>query len=199
MSSPDRIRFPVATRNSFKRLAILFAVIAVALFWCHCTMVRMPGKSYSGPLPALTESQATLAEELHRDVDMLAGVIGRRSMFVPKGLEQAEAFLTKSLTEMGYEVRRQEYRVMAGSCANLQVEIKGTTRADEIVIIGAHYDSVGDDCPAANDNGSGVAATLALARRFAPASDASLPEAREPGSAPQMPGCFEVRDCMDLS
>jgi Zn-dependent M28 family amino/carboxypeptidase len=50
---------------------------------------------------------------------------------------------------------------------NLEVEIRGTTKPDEIVIIGAHYDNV-DDCPAANDNGSGVAATLALARRFAP-------------------------------
>src|SRR5205814_8680392 len=36
----------------------------------------------------------------------------------------------------------------------------------EIVVIGAHYDSV-IGCPGANDNASGVAALLALARRFA--------------------------------
>jgi len=34
------------------------------------------------------------------------------------------------------------------------------------VIVGAHYDAV-HGCPAANDNGSGVAGTLELARRFA--------------------------------
>jgi Zn-dependent M28 family amino/carboxypeptidase len=34
---------------------------------------------------------------------------------------------------------------------------------DEIVVFGAHYDAV-MGCPAANDNGSGVAATLAVAR-----------------------------------
>ena len=37
---------------------------------------------------------------------------------------------------------------------------------DEIVVIGAHYDTVSGS-PGANDNGSGVAALLALARRFA--------------------------------
>jgi len=62
-------------------------------------------------------------------------------------------------------VRRQEYEVEGTICANLEVEIPGTARPDEIVIVAAHYDSVAN-CPAANDNGSGVAAVLSLARRF---------------------------------
>jgi Zn-dependent M28 family amino/carboxypeptidase len=48
----------------------------------------------------------------------------------------------------------------------LEAEIRGDTKPNEIVVIGAHYDSV-VNCPAANDNGSGVAAVLALARRQA--------------------------------
>lgn len=48
---------------------------------------------------------------------------------------------------------------------NIEVEIKGTKTPEEIIIVGAHYDSV-IDCPAANDNGSGVAATLELAKRL---------------------------------
>ena len=50
-------------------------------------------------------------------------------------------------------------------CANLAVERAGREPAGGIPLIGAHYDSV-RGCPAANDNGSGVAALLELARRF---------------------------------
>ncbi len=50
------------------------------------------------------------------------------------------------------------------TCANIEFEIPG--RGPEIIVIGAHYDSVFGS-PGANDNGSGVAALLALARRFA--------------------------------
>ena len=46
---------------------------------------------------------------------------------------------------------------------NVLVELKGTSRADEIVVVGAHYDSV-HGAPGANDNGSGVAAVIELAR-----------------------------------
>jgi hypothetical protein len=50
--------------------------------------------------------------------------------------------------------------------ANIIAEIRGVSRPEEIVLVGAHYDSV-FDCPAANDNGSGVAAILELTRMLA--------------------------------
>ena len=50
------------------------------------------------------------------------------------------------------------------TCANVIAELRGTS--DEIVILGAHYDTV-DESPGADDNASGVAALLALARTFA--------------------------------
>jgi len=45
---------------------------------------------------------------------------------------------------------------------NVVAELPGTTRRDEIYVIGAHYDSVGN--PGADDNGSGVAGVLEAAR-----------------------------------
>jgi Zn-dependent M28 family amino/carboxypeptidase len=51
-------------------------------------------------------------------------------------------------------------------CHNIEAEIPGNR--PEIIVIGAHYDSVFGS-PGANDNGTGAAATLALARRFASA------------------------------
>jgi Zn-dependent M28 family amino/carboxypeptidase len=49
---------------------------------------------------------------------------------------------------------------------NLEVELRGVTAPEEIVVVGAHYDSV-FRCPGANDNGSGTAGLLALARALA--------------------------------
>jgi Zn-dependent M28 family amino/carboxypeptidase len=46
--------------------------------------------------------------------------------------------------------------------ANLEIELPGTVYPDEIVIIGAHYDSI-IGSPGANDNSSGVAALLEIA------------------------------------
>ena len=49
---------------------------------------------------------------------------------------------------------------------NVIAEVKGSSRTEEIVIIGAHYDSR-EGTPGADDNASGTAAVLALARRYA--------------------------------
>jgi Zn-dependent M28 family amino/carboxypeptidase len=57
----------------------------------------------------------------------------------------------------------QRFRVEAVEMRNIEVEVAGGSRASEIVLIGAHYDSVAGS-PGANDNGSGVAAMLELAR-----------------------------------
>ena len=40
-----------------------------------------------------------------------------------------------------------------------------STRPDELILVGAHYDTV-DGSPGANDNGSAVAANLEMARAF---------------------------------
>ncbi|HUY31842.1 MAG TPA: M28 family peptidase [Pirellulales bacterium] len=124
-------------------------------------------KSYQGPLPELTAEQTVLRDELRRDVDILARQIGERNLGRYQKLVEAAEFIEKSLREAGYErVERQGYDVKGRNCDNLQVELPGTEHADEIVVVGAHYDSV-EGTPGANDNGSGTAAMLALARRFA--------------------------------
>ncbi len=128
--------------------------------------LRMPGRSHKGPLSPATPAQIALAMELRTDVEHLALSIGERNVLHPHLLQEAEIWLGQQLARTGYAVRRQACDIAGVSCANLDAEIPGRERPEEIVIIGAHYDAVGG-CPAANDNGSGVAAVLALARRFA--------------------------------
>lgn len=157
-------------RRAVKRVAVLFVLLCAFLVWVYFTMIRMPGETYRGPLLPLTGTQVALRDALRRDVEMLAGEIGPRGVVRPIQLAASADFIERSLQEAGYEVERQCYNVHGVTCCNLVAELLGTSRADEIVVIGGHYDSVLVDgilCPGANDNASGAAATLALARAFA--------------------------------
>ena len=155
-------------------LAVLVTAAVVyvgAALWQNWPVTRMPGESHRGPLDALTPREAAMRDALRRDVGVLAGEIGERNVVRYQGLRAAEAYVERSFAAAGYAVRRQEYAVGTVVCANLEVEIPGAARADEIVVVGAHYDSV-VGCPGANDNGSGTAALLELARAFAGAKPA---------------------------
>ena len=138
-------------------LAIGAAGIA-ALLWY---MVATPGRSWSGPLPPLSEDDRALRDRLQAHVGAIAS--HEHNVWTLAALEAAARYIEAHLAEAGHAVRREEYRSDGTPVRNLIAEIKGATRADEIVIVGAHYDSV-RGAPGANDNGSGVAAVLELAR-----------------------------------
>jgi len=88
---------------------------------------------------------------------------GPRNHWSMESLRAAAAFIGQSLVEAGYDVERHVYREAIGG-ENLIAEVRG--QSQELVIVGAHYDSVWES-PGADDNASGVAGMLALARRFA--------------------------------
>ncbi|MCB9846271.1 MAG: M28 family peptidase [Phycisphaeraceae bacterium] len=162
-------KFRLVTRKSLKRLAILAALIAIALVVAWWVMIRMPGASHRGPLPALTEAQASLATELESHVRILAGDLAARSAFAPNRLESAAAYIESTLAAVGLSPAREWFEIASprAQCSNIVAEIRGTTFPGEIVVIGAHYDAVMSQ-PGADDNASGVAAVLALAKRLAP-------------------------------
>lgn len=153
------------TRKIKLALAGVFLVCSVSFMLSQCA-VLMPGDSFKGPLPTITPVQAALKDALRDDVQALAGRIGERNVFNPGKLAAAEDFLTASLARAGYRVEWQTFPVQGVKCSNLIAELKGTAAPDEVIVVGGHYDAV-FGCPAANDNASGTAATLALARAFA--------------------------------
>lgn len=110
-----------------------------------------------------------LRTELIAHVQKLGGEIGERNLAHYPQLQQAAQYIEGDLVSSGWKVRRDEYEVQGRSCDNLEAELPGAS--PEIVLIGAHYDSV-LGAPGANDNGSGVAALLALARRMAVSQNA---------------------------
>jgi Peptidase family M28 len=149
-------------RIPFIAFGVALAVAAIfALLWWFG--IKMPGKNISKAAP-LSPDEVTLREELRADVQKLAGDIGERNMWHYPQLNAAADFIENSFSRAGLHPRRDSYELHGQACHNIEAEIPGTH--PEIILIGAHYDSVFGS-PGANDNGSGVAATLALARRFA--------------------------------
>ncbi len=86
-------------------------------------------------------------------------------MFKPEELEASARYIERAFAGLGYAVALQRFQSGPGEVRNIEVEVAGGARADEIVLIGAHYDSVAG-AVGANDNGSGVAAMIELARLF---------------------------------
>jgi Zn-dependent M28 family amino/carboxypeptidase len=71
--------------------------------------------------------------------------------------------LRRRLSQAGYTVTEQTYAIEGEAVSNIEADLVGSASADGAVIVGAHYDSV-DGTVGANDNATGVAATLELAR-----------------------------------
>jgi Zn-dependent M28 family amino/carboxypeptidase len=141
------------------------------LFWLTLTaavggllwfMVKVPGATHTGPLPALSAAGTLPAENLRRHVEAVAS--REHNVFHPRELEAAAKYIEGALSGFGYRVEAQRFAAAPGEeVRNIEVEIKGGAQAAEIVLVGAHYDSVAG-AVGANDNGSGVAAVLELAR-----------------------------------
>jgi Zn-dependent M28 family amino/carboxypeptidase len=106
------------------------------------------------------------AARLEAHVGELAGAIGERNVFRPQALRAAADYVEETWQAQGYAVSAQAYDAYGVRCANLEATRPGLTRPQQILLIGAHYDTV-RGCPGANDNGSGVAALLEISRHFA--------------------------------
>jgi hypothetical protein len=143
--------------------------------WSVVPTVRMPGESARGPLAPLTPGQAALAGGMRADIEHLAGEIGERNTRRPAQLHATEDWLRERLRALGVgPVVDQPYPADGVMVRNLWLDIRGSQHPAEVVLLGAHFDAF-PGSPAANDNGSGVAAVLAIAEALA-----KLPDDRRP-------------------
>jgi hypothetical protein len=146
-------------------LLLLSLVSIVAVLIGYCTV--MPGQAFRGSTPALDADGQQVAAELKRHVTELSVGIGERRATVGDSLQRAERYLTRELSFVsGATLRREPIPSSPGDAANLVLDVPGRL-AGPLVLVGAHYDSAPGGTPAANDNGSGSAATLVLAKRLA--------------------------------
>lgn len=137
---------------------LTFAAGLAGLLWY---MVAAPGTSYRGALKPLGEGDRELASRLRGHVAAIAA--REHNLQHPGPLEAAAKAIEGALAGIGYAPGAQRFEAAGIDVRNIEVEIPGGARRSEIVVLGAHYDSVRGS-PGANDNGSGVAALLELAR-----------------------------------
>jgi aminopeptidase S len=134
-----------------------------------------------------------------RDIQTLAVDIGPREA-TSRRYARAADWVERRFAALGYQVRRERVRVPAGNSwgvpvgagatVNLIAEPRSFDRRAEHVVVGAHLDTV-PQAPGAEDNASGVAVLLELAR-LAAATPPDVPvrfiafgaeEPRGPGDA----------------
>ncbi|HEY7742073.1 MAG TPA: M28 family peptidase [Burkholderiales bacterium] len=143
---------------------LFWLTLAAATAWLLWYMVKVPGVSYTGALELLTEDERVLAARLRGHIEAIAS---REHNFLrPAELEAAAQYIEKALAATGRPVATQRFLSGPAEVRNIEVEVPGGARAAEIIVVGAHYDSV-VGAPGANDNGSGIAGVIELARSFA--------------------------------
>jgi Zn-dependent M28 family amino/carboxypeptidase len=143
--------------------SVLLLLAAALMYATH-----MPGRTHVGELPAATPELSKLSAHLREHVTMLAGTIGTRSLDRVDSLDAARQYLIGQLMPLARNaslLRLEDVGAAGGNARNVMLDVLGKDH-DRIVVVGAHYDSI-DTGPGANDNASGVAATLELAARFA--------------------------------
>ena len=143
-------------------IPVCLALVVLAAGWFTMRMFR---NREIRPLPEPTPAERKLETRLREHVTKLASEIGARHVYLPAALEKTARYIERTFREAGLEPLRETFEADEAPVSNIVVTIEGATVPDEIVVVGAHYDSV-PGCPAANDNGSGVAALLEIARHF---------------------------------
>ena len=140
-------------------LPAIAAAIALAAWY----MLAVPGRPHTGPLPPATGEESDLAARLRAHVTAIASV--PHNVRHHAALEQAARHIERSFEGLGYPVERQVFTVAGHAVRNIEAtrEPRARSAATASLIVGAHYDSY-EDAPGANDNGTGVAAMLELAR-----------------------------------
>ena len=149
---------PARVRIALTVLSILVVFVAFAVWF----MTAMPGARHRGPLQALGIGDQELLANLKAHVVAVASE--EHNAAHAEALERSARHIEATLSGLGYAVSRQEFETEGVKVRNLEVRRAGPgAKKARLIVIGAHYDSA-QGAVGADDNGSGVAALLELAR-----------------------------------
>ncbi|MBI3297652.1 MAG: M28 family peptidase [Elusimicrobia bacterium] len=157
----------VSTELKPKRLLVMLSVPVCALLvlgW----LLRQP---ILPPPPAAPGGPAAEPARLEAHVRMLSETLAPRDAAHPARLDRAAAYIRAEFKASGAAVTELEYTFQERNQRN-KLEDQGPFRnvmarfgpeSGDRIVVGAHYDAAGEK-PGADDNASGVAGLLELAR-----------------------------------
>jgi len=156
-------------RSALSQLSPLKAHMKVS----HTFPVYSKESSYQNPLDA--HGQKLEKEAVSRiSADNVMSFLKKLTSFNTRSARNAEAsanvqaFLQETFEKkLGYTVCLNTFS-SGGPSTNVVAYVKGSSQASDLVVLGAHYDDIPPNGPApgAEDNGSGVAALLAIMKAF---------------------------------
>jgi len=111
--------------------------------------------------------QTISVEHIKSHIQALEGV--RHPITAPEALEAAADYIKGNFESLGYEILEHHFLEDDHDYRNIIGIHRGTRYPEKYVIVLAHYDTE-LETPGANDNASGVAAVLELARALKPLS-----------------------------
>jgi hypothetical protein len=163
------------SRRRLRKLALALLVVSAAFVALLIAVVQ----PFVTPLPS--QPPAIDPARLERHVRMLSEALFPRSYDHPERIEGAARYIERSIAEVGIATESQPVEVDGLQYRN--VTARFGPREGPLLVIGAHYDShaeVGEvpagqtysaatHTPGADDNASGVAVLLELARALAAA------------------------------
>lgn len=154
-----RRRFGLVLLGALVQATLLGAALSWYSLW-------LPGKGHVGPLPALRPDEQDLAIRLRQHVVAVASE--PHNLDYPQAYEHSAAYIERTLSGHGRTPERQIFEVDARPVRNIWVTLGRATGSSvrRTIVVGAHYDSFANS-PGANDNGTGTAAVLELARMLA--------------------------------
>jgi Zn-dependent M28 family amino/carboxypeptidase len=168
-------------------VVILFLLFGTVLhIFIKLQVVGMPGTSFTGTPPEPDSHLTQLAGRLQQRVEALAY---DRSIYNPEGLAKAAGQVEAAFRELGFFPERQDYNLDAKlikntidehssvglrydvydiekqQVTNFWIRIPGTQHPEQLMVIGAHYDTVSQS-PGAADNAAGIACLMEITRQL---------------------------------
>lgn len=139
---------------TFAGVLLLLAGAAIALRQPAWTSIPYRGSGRSD------------AAALRRHVDHLTTKVVPRDADHPENLDAAAAYISAAFRRSGARVEEQVYEARGRTYRNVIAHYGVPRKGSAVLIVGAHYDafSAGRTLPGADDNASGTAGLLELAR-----------------------------------
>jgi len=135
--------------------AFLVLLCLLVLAWALVMQPLLPGSPGRGQVEVDPS-------RLEAHVRMLTETFIPRNEAHPENLDRAAEYIRRAFERAGGRSSQQPYQVNGQTYRNVIAIFGADTR--ERIVIGAHYDSVAADVPGADDNASGVAGLIELAR-----------------------------------
>jgi hypothetical protein len=151
--------------RSILRIALGVTVVGAVLFSALVVVLRQPvWTSLPFAAPNRTDSAA-----LKKHVEFLTTEVTPRGATQPENLERAAAYIASSFRASNARTRVQTFNARGRRYTNVIAELGPVSSREPVLIIGAHYDAFTETgaLPGADDNASGTAGLLELARLLA--------------------------------